>query len=59
MHPHLAVLELDLASLEVRDSRVSMLHEVFVVSLGEVVSSMGTSGFFPGNSRVNSLLGLN
>jgi hypothetical protein len=59
MHPHLSVFEFDLSSLEVRDSRVSMLHEVFIVSLGEVVSGMGTSRFFPGNSRVNSLLSLN
>lgn len=55
---HLSVLELDLARFEVGDGRVGVLHEVFVVAVGEVVSRVGASGLLAVDGRVDGLLGL-
>lgn len=55
---HLSVLDLDLARFEVGDGRVGVLHEVFVVAVGEVVSRVGASGLLAVDGRVDGLLGL-
>lgn len=53
---HLAVLELHFAGFEVGDGRVGVLHEVFVVAVGEVVSSMCASRLLSVDGRVDGLL---
>lgn len=56
--PHRSVLQLDFAALEVGHQRVGVLHEVFVVAVGEVVSGVSTPGLLAVEGGVDGLLGL-
>lgn len=56
---HVSVLEHYFSGLEVGHGGVGVLHEVLVISIGEVVPGMCASGLSPVEGRVDGLLGLN
>ena len=55
---HRPVLNLHLTALEVRNAGIGMHHEVFVVSVREIVSRMCPSGLLAVEARVDGLTGL-
>lgn len=56
---HIAVLQLYFAGLEVRNGGIGVLHEMLVISIGEVVPCVCASRLRPVKCRVDGLFGLN
>jgi hypothetical protein len=55
---YLTVLKLNLAGFEIRNGGIGVLHECLVVSIGEIISGMSSTGLFPVDCRMDGLFGL-
>lgn len=53
---HLTILNLHFTCIEVGNSGIGVQHKVLVISVGEIISCMGSSRLFSVDCRVDGLL---